>query len=1566
VSIDRRAYSVLAFFLALLLPATIVAVLGQPVAAHANPAHCPATADDETAALQTAASCHGRVEVTSERDERTQVFADPGGTLTAQTSAVAQRVRDASGAWVRTDPALHSDGRGRYAPAATVLKLSFSGGGADDPAVTITQGAARLGLIWPGTLPAPIVAGASATYRDVLPGVDLVLTAQVEGFAEMLVVKDVAAADDPALDAVHFGVNATGLTLQQDAAGTLSAVDASGAAVFGSSTPAMWDSTVPAMQRPDGPSTASRLAVPSDGAAAMPVQLSGGALVIHPNLAMLRDARTQYPVYIDPSIGKSAWTMINSLHTTQSYWSYDRQDCPAPFASVQCAKVGYTNVPSGMIYRSMFSFGIGNLLHKHIQDAKLSMDTVYSYDNSDAPTQVRVTNGISTSTTWSNNASSWQATVIATAKSHAHDRVRRRTEWGVTSAMQKAATGTGTSLTLGLRAVSESTLAQWKKFDAGTAVLTVIYNSYPNAPDQITVDGAACKSGTARPYVRTLTPALKARLSDPDGTGRLLKGTFYWWKLTGGARNVTDSVAQTAIVSGQPSIVHIPAGKLTDGTTYVMQAITNDGIDNGQYSTTCEFTVDVTPPGTPGGVTSADYPADGQAHGGAGTVGCFTLAAPATLPPDLDGYAYTLDPGTTAAAASQVAVDATLPDCPGTAGDHGARVHLAPPADRTFNLRVWARDHAGNFSVTPLTYTFTVRAGTGPDARWTFDDSTGADDSEHGNTATLTAADWGPGRGSVGNALKADGASTYAATTGPIATKDPTTGNPVTVHSNGSFTLATTVWLNGTTGSGQRVIVAQDGAHTSPFMLSYSVTDRKWRFAVAATDADVPVTAAVLSNAVAAIGVWTRLVATYDGTTHALKLYVNGVLQTATATSGTFDAIGPVTIGRGLQASAATGFFSGQIDDVRVYGRALLAAEQQFALLQMPNPPLVSFPSGTTGFTSKPFSAVISAGGDTSVTTVKYQLGAAGDVHTELLPTPGGDLPVSLITTDEGTPQLLAQGIDADGNISTITAKTVTFQQSPTLNGKVTDALTGAALAGVTVELSPGDLTTTTSSTGTYSFAGLDAGTYTLTAATSGVGCAAAMASTEIDVTSLVTRDLLLAPEADIYGYTCKTAAATAFVTGSTKLALTGDDATQHVASLPFTMPYYDHSYHEIWISTNGFLSFVDPTDRNHYTGVTLPDRHFAPWAAIAPYLSDLVIDASSGVYTATTGSGATQRYVVEWRNALIAGTTTRVTFEAVLSASGDIIFNYSGLTTDLAKGSDTVVGITSPGGNYGLQYSFQQPALVSGTAITVVHPTDPGPSLTGSLSGTITNSDGTPRPNAYVWLDDFATTTDSDGYYEFDDVENGVYNLYAAMSCDDAEDQNAAVAGASLLDLTMDNATDAFGDQCTLTNRSWIPGTTPLTYTSDYDATITLPFAVPFYGHDFTSMTVQKWAAVAFTDATDATLGGGVQAWPAADPDIDDQLATYTATVGTAPNRQFVIEWRGLGVAGVRANAELVFDEGTGAVTTDFQNVPARSLTDRDLESYYWGTDWNPVTYYEDGNGLRAGKTVTIVPSTQ
>jgi len=149
-----------------------------------------------------------RVEIAADRTSFSRTFANPDGTSTYEASAVPRWVKRGS-SWVAPDASLVKRSDGSLSPAAAVGGLRLSGGGGRVLA-TLSSGRLSLSLSWPSVLPAPTVAGASATYRDVFPAVDLVVTATTTGgFDETLVVRNRAAAADPQLRGLTLGVSAS-------------------------------------------------------------------------------------------------------------------------------------------------------------------------------------------------------------------------------------------------------------------------------------------------------------------------------------------------------------------------------------------------------------------------------------------------------------------------------------------------------------------------------------------------------------------------------------------------------------------------------------------------------------------------------------------------------------------------------------------------------------------------------------------------------------------------------------------------------------------------------------------------------------------------------------------------------------------------------------------------------------------------------------------------------------------------------------------------------------------------------------------------------------------------------------------------------------------------------------------------------------------------------------------------------------------------------------------------------------------------------------------------------------
>jgi hypothetical protein len=203
-------------FVAVTVAAGCLSVLPVAGIIPAVPAGADSVPTDSAFQTQTAserAAATGEpVEVVEDRTEYTTTYANPDGTTySLEQSAVPVRVKQASGAWAAPDTALRRLADGTVAPSATMAHLSFSGGGSTAPLVTIGDGENSISLTWPGTLPVPTLDGDSAVYADVLPGVDLRMTATVEGYRELLVVKTPTAAANPDLARIEFGLESDGV-----------------------------------------------------------------------------------------------------------------------------------------------------------------------------------------------------------------------------------------------------------------------------------------------------------------------------------------------------------------------------------------------------------------------------------------------------------------------------------------------------------------------------------------------------------------------------------------------------------------------------------------------------------------------------------------------------------------------------------------------------------------------------------------------------------------------------------------------------------------------------------------------------------------------------------------------------------------------------------------------------------------------------------------------------------------------------------------------------------------------------------------------------------------------------------------------------------------------------------------------------------------------------------------------------------------------------------------------------------------------------------------------------------
>ena len=205
--------------------------------------------------------------------------------------------------------------------------------------------------------------------------------------------------------------------------------------------------------------------------------------------------------------------------------------------------------------------------------------------------------------------------------------------------------------------------------------------------------------------------------------------------------------------------------------------------------------------------------------------------------------------------------------------------------------------------------TSTADNASGLVAAYSFDAGSGstvADISGQGNTASISGATWTT-TAKTGSALSFDGVKDIVSIA-DSASLDLTTG----------MTLEAWVRPTALEKKWRTVVVKENGRG-----IAYSLYANE-RTGVPVGQVNIGGEQNANGSALA-VNSWTHLATTFDGTT--LRLYQNGVLARSQAVSGAIPAsTGQLRIGGN---SVWSEWFAGQIDDVRVYNRALGAAELQ-------------------------------------------------------------------------------------------------------------------------------------------------------------------------------------------------------------------------------------------------------------------------------------------------------------------------------------------------------------------------------------------------------------------------------------------------------------------------------------------------------------------------------------------------------------------------------------------------------------------------------------------------------------
>ncbi|MFD7262205.1 ricin-type beta-trefoil lectin domain protein [Streptomyces sp. NPDC059874] len=696
----------------------------------------------EDAALAEAKRTGKPVPVPAGTTETDTVVANPNGTLGLTRSVAPVRTKR-DGKWAELDATLVKAADGTLSPKASVSGLTLSGGGTA-PLARLDQDGKQLVLSWPEPLPAPVLEGASAVYREVVPGTDLKVTAdEGGGISQILVVKSAEAAKHPKLAKLTTGLKGQGVTVSADGNGNLKATDASGRTVFQAPTPTMWDSTAPVqapLAKPPNAAAFSEAATTVEDTDAEPVKsasdsegpgdsakvtrlqtdLGKDSLALTPDQAFMADPATTYPVYIDPawqptSRGTQHWAWVQEGYpTTVSYDDYSDTYDPG---------VGYQRWRTRTgLERYYVQLDTSDLRDKSIKKASFFATQSDAADATCSNTynvDLHSTEPLLSDITWNTQPRDWEilrTTSLNSAGGPGCPDSTTRGEWDVRAHL--AANEWRGSLTYGLFGSNESKSSSnnsFKRFTRDKNNLPFLYIEYNRPPYD--------------PWALAMVPAPK----NPNGNGCGWVGATGYGGFSisawigdpdnqpNDAHLLVYDAAGDALVydSGwrdQATGTHVAAAypeNLLDGHTYYWRIQGGDGDMASNWVTGCTFSMDTQPPSVPI-VTSAEYPPSGTLPGSTkhiGQPGTFTMKSTDTTSGVLY-YEWAFNSNIPVGGANRV----------DPAADGSAAIPLTPTTWGTNILRVQSVDRAGNRSQ-QQTYTFYVPDN--PNAKTTLGDITG-------------------------------------------------------------------------------------------------------------------------------------------------------------------------------------------------------------------------------------------------------------------------------------------------------------------------------------------------------------------------------------------------------------------------------------------------------------------------------------------------------------------------------------------------------------------------------------------------------------------------------------------------------------------------------------------------------------------------------------------------------------------------------------------------------------------------------------------------------------------------
>ncbi len=602
-------------------------------------------------------------------------------------------------------------------------------------------------------------------------------------------------------------------------------------------------------------------------------------------------------------------------------------------------------------------------------------------------------------------------------------------------------------------------------------------------------------------------------------------------------------------------------------------------------------------------------------------------------------------------------------------------------------------------------------ASTGLVAAYAFNEGSGsttADASGNGNAGTITGATWTTS-GRFGAALVFNGTNSW------VTVNDSTSLNLAT-----AFTLE--AWVNPPSQSSWQVAVIKE----APGGMSYAVyANTSGNDPAAALHTTVDVN--LYGPSALPLNTWSHIAATYDGSS--VKLYVNGSLVNSQSWSGQMPvSSSPLRIGGD---SVWGEYFKGTIDEVRVYNRALSAAEIQTDMTT----PIST--ATQTGLTVAPTSFTLASAGATQQLTVT---GTFSDGTTQ---NQTSDPATTYVSSNTGVATVNSTGLVtavANGS-ATITAthgsfsvpSTATVNIPPPVLSSVTVAPASFTLASpgatqqltVTANYSNGSTQNVTSSA-TYS------SNKTSVATVSGTGLVTGVATGTATITAsyggLSGTATATVPPA-LTGITVAPASFTLITRGATQqLSVTAsysDGTTQNVTS---TSSYASSNTAVATVSTAGLVTAAgngtatitatykgassSATATVNIPAATVTGITIAPTSFTLTSIGAKQQLSVTAKYSDNSTQDVTSSSTYTSSNTSVATVSTAGTVTAVATGSATITASYSGFSaSSTATVTTTVTGLVAA-------YAFNE-----GSGTTVADASGNG--NTGTISGATWTTSG-------------------------------------------------------------------------------------------------------------------------------------------------------------------------------------------------------------------------------------------------